>query len=88
MWHPAQMAPEQSLMLVDLLVLVEEQRKPKADLSIPFENVLAQCHSSCMVPSVFPCSQKSLLGQWQLSDSISICPRITAVLWLAAYFGT
>lgn len=35
-----------SQMLMELLVLMEEQRKPKADQSIPFENVVAQCHSS------------------------------------------
>lgn len=45
-WYPAQMAPEESLRLMELLVLMEEQRKPKADKSIPFENVIAQCHSS------------------------------------------
>lgn len=79
------MASEQSLMLMELLVLMEEQRKPKVfPLRMSLHSVIPHEWS----PSLFPWSQKikSLLGQWQLSDSISICPRITAVAVRSSIF--
>lgn len=41
-------------MLMELLVLMEEQKNSKADQGIPFENVIAQCHSSCVEPVTVP----------------------------------
>lgn len=41
MWYLAHLASEGSLMLMELLVLMEEQRKPKPDQSFPSEDVIA-----------------------------------------------
>lgn len=46
MLSPAHMGPEESLLLVELLVLVEEQMKPKPAQSHPFASIMAQCHFS------------------------------------------
>lgn len=89
MWYLAQMAPGQSLMLVELLVLMEEQRKPEADLSTPFENVLVQCHSSCMEPIAIPlpAPRNHCLGSGNSVTTSAFVPGSLQWLWAAANLG-
>lgn len=90
MWYPAQMAPGQSLMLVELLVsdggAEEAQGRPKYPLRECPCTVSFLMHGAHHYSP--PCSQKSLLGQWQLCDNISICPRIIAVAVGSSKFRT